>query len=186
MRKIIFFWEQVRVGALKMPTPLVLAGKIRNFSWQKYKVNIVAMIIYAIITTGITMFYEMGVSNGEIHQWFWVRVIYISLRTLGAPLLGQLIDYIRDKVDNEVNFLKLSWLFSQKTSHRILKGISDSISLSLFQIPIYIFAALTVGVDYQAVLVNSLMYIGDNFLLGWFFGYILDQTRKFFAKREKK
>ncbi len=187
MEKIRFFWEQIRVEALRMPTPLVLAGEIKDFSWQKYKINITAMVIYGLVTAIITMFYEMGISSVEFYQWFWSRAIYLSIRALGAVILGQIVDYLREKIDNEKNCLKILNFFQffkkPKIIHYFLKGFSDGLALSLFQIPIYIFAAFVVGVGWQAIIINSLLYIVDNFALGWLFGFILDKTRQYFSRK---
>lgn len=48
-----------------------------------------------------------------------------------------------------------------------------------------IISALICGVEIKAIFLASLLYIGDNFLFGWFFGYVLDKTRAYFTKKEK-
>ncbi|MFZ4649046.1 MAG: hypothetical protein ACOYMB_05490 [Patescibacteria group bacterium] len=83
-------------------------------------------------------------------------------------------------------FQKLSEaVVSDKVVVFSVKAISDATSLSLYQIPAYIFSALIMGLDYKVIIFLSLIYLLDNLAFGWLFGYILDKTRAYFSKGKK-
>ncbi|MDD2681254.1 MAG: L-alanine exporter AlaE [Patescibacteria group bacterium] len=124
--------------------------------------NIVATIIYGLITFALTIFYEkylLGLNWGE---WMGTRGIYIVFRYTFLFVLDYLIDFFRQHLP---------------------KGLADAVALSTYQIPIYATAALIIGLDYQRILLAAAIYLADNLALGWLYGYILDRTRKFFLQQ---
>jgi len=134
----------------------------RKSLWQRSRDNIVATIIYGLLTFALTILYEKVMIGLEWDSWFGVRAIYIPIRYLLVFMLDYLIDYFR----------------------KILpKFIADGIALSLYQIPIYIFVSLVVGLNIKAIILASCIYVVDNFAFGWLYGYVLDRTRKFFLQQ---
>ncbi len=124
--------------------------------------NIVATIIYGLITFALTIFYEkylLGLNWGE---WMGARGIYITIRYTFLFVLDYLIDFFRQHLP---------------------KGLADAAALSCYQIPIYTSAAFIMGIDPHSILLAAAIYLADNLVLGWLYGYILDKTRKFFLQQ---
>lgn len=157
---------------------LATIRKKRIDFWKRTKVDATAFIIFGVITGFVTIIYEVIIAGTTPHQWLEVRIIYTFLRCLGVYFLGRITDKLREKIISKRFSKKKSLLF-------ISKWFADGISLSVYQIPIYIISALICGVEIKAIFLASLLYIGDNFLFGWFFGYVLDKTRAYFAEKEK-
>lgn len=127
--------------------------------WSRSRDNIVATIIYGLITLALTIFYEkylLGLNWGE---WFGARGIYIVFRYSFLFLLDFLIDFFR---------------------RYLPKILADGIALSCYQIPLYAFSAFIMGVGQNTILLAALIYLIDNLALGWLYGFILDRTRKFY------
>lgn len=130
--------------------------------WSRSRDNLVATIIYGLITFALTIFYEkylLGLNWGE---WIGARGIYIILRYTLLFILDYLIDFYR---------------------RYLPKPLADALALSTYQIPIYASAALIVGINHGTILLAGIIYLIDNLALGWLYGYILDQTRKYFLRK---
>lgn len=138
----------------------------------RYRSDIVAMVLYNLIAGFLTLVYEIWLGGATGEQWVWVRIIYTIIRVSGAFLLGYLIDFCRRHI----------W---QKRK-LIFKALADAFALSLYQIPIYIFSALISGVLWHSILITACLYIGDNLLLGWLYGYILDRVRRYYHNKQAK
>lgn len=124
--------------------------------------NIVATIIYGLITFALTIFYEkylLGLNWGE---WIGARGIYIVCRYIFLFVLDYLIDFFRQHLP---------------------KVFADAIALSSYQIPIYASAALIMGIKYKLILLAIGIYLADNLAFGWLYGYILDKIRQFFNQQ---
>lgn len=143
-----------------------------NRFWLRYRSDIVAMVLYNLIAGFLTLVYEIWLGGATGEQWIWVRIIYTAIRLTGAFLLGYLIDFCRRYI----------W---QKRK-LIFKALADALALSLYQIPIYIFSAWISGVLWHSILITSSLYIVDNLLLGWLYGYILDKVRKYYHLKQAK
>lgn len=128
--------------------------------WQRSRDNIFATIIYGLITFSMTILYEKIIVGLNWQEWVGARVIYISVRYTFIFILDYLIDYFRSLT---------------------IKFLADALALSLYQIPIYTIAALIMGVPHNLIIIVTLIYIADNLLFGWLYGYILDKTRRFFG-----
>lgn len=168
MEKIISLSKKIRnylIGFLfcEVIMRLLFIEKIKVI-WQKIKVDTIAMLIFGIVSTIPTLLYEMLISGVDFNQWAGVRISYNILRFAGAYFLGHLIDRLRAKLDGGL----------------IRKAFADAVSLSIYQIPIYILCSLIFKVAYQKIILVSSLYILDNFFFGWLYGYILDRTRKYF------
>lgn len=128
--------------------------------WKRSRDNLIATIIYSILTFALTIFYEKVLIGLNWGEWIGARGIYIFFRYLLVFILDYLIDYFRA---------------------RLPKFLAEAVALSVYQIPIYATAALIMGVETRLILLAVLIYIADNLFLGWLYGYILDRTRKFFS-----
>jgi hypothetical protein len=130
--------------------------------WQRSRDNILATIIYGIITFSLTILYEKVIVGLNWQEWMGVRLIYIPTRYTFLFLLDYLIDYFRSILP---------------------KALAEATALSLYQIPIYISAAIIMGVPKSLITTACLIYIADNLAFGWLYGYILNKTRKFFYSK---
>lgn len=124
--------------------------------------NLVATIIYGLITFALTIFYEKYLLGLEWGEWFGARGIYLIFRYGFLFILDFLIDFYR---------------------RYLPKPLADALALSSYQIPLYATAALIVGISYNTVLLAMGIYLADNLLFGWLYGYILDKTRKYFLRQ---
>lgn len=143
--------------------------KKRQF-WQRYRNDIVAMLVYNLIAGGLTLIYEVLLAGASTEQWLGVRIIYTIIRFSGAFILGYLIDWFRQLLS--------------KRKYLLAKATADFLALSVYQLPIYCFSALLVGVPIASILITSGLYVVDNLLLGWLYGYILDKVRKYYSTSE--
>ncbi|NCB20359.1 MAG: L-alanine exporter AlaE [Clostridia bacterium] len=134
---------------------------IKNI-WSRSRNNIIATIIYGSLTYCLIIFYERYLLNLNWHDLINVRIIYLTTRYFFLFILDWLIDFYR---------------------HFLSKFIADAISLLTYQLPLYAGAALIVGIDYDIILLALAIYAVDNLLLGWLYGFILDQTRKYFLQK---
>jgi hypothetical protein len=130
--------------------------------WQRSRDNIFATIIYGIITFSLTILYEKIIVGLNWQEWMGVRMIYIPIRYVFLFILDYLIDYFRSVLP---------------------KAFAEAMALSIYQIPIYIGAALIMGVSRSLIITVCLIYIADNLVFGWLYGYILNRTRKFFYNK---
>ncbi len=131
--------------------------------WQRSRDNIVASIIYGMITAFLTIFYEIFIADLGFMEYGFTKLIYLPCRyIIFTFVLDYLMDYFRSMMP---------------------KLIADPIALSIYQIPIYIIAAMIMGVSNHTIALIAAIYIADNFAFGWLYGYILDRTRKFFYNK---
>ena len=176
--------KKIAILRQKMSDPQIVAislaaiRKRRTDFWERTKVDTTAFLIFGVATGFVTILYEMVIVGVAFHQWLEVRILYTFMRFLGVYLLGKITDKLRKN-------LTIKKFNKNKLLSFINKWFADSISLSAYQIPVYILAARICGLSWEIILFASLLYIGDNFLFGWFFGYILDRTRAYFAKKEE-
>lgn len=140
--------------------------KKRQF-WQRYRNDIVAMLAYNVIAGGLTLIYEVLLAGASTEQWLKVRIIYTIIRFSGAFILGYLIDWFRQLLS--------------KRKYPLAKAVADFLALSVYQLPIYCFSAMLAGVPIASMLITSGLYLADNLLLGWLYGYILDKVRKHYS-----
>ncbi len=140
--------------------------KKRQF-WQRYRNDIVAMLVYNLIAGGLTLIYEVLLAGASTEQWLGVRIIYTIIRFSGAFMLGYLIDWFRQLLS--------------KRKYLLAKAIADFLALSVYQLPIYCLSAILMGVPIASILISSSLYVADNLLLGWLYGYILDRVRKYYS-----
>lgn len=234
---VVILIDRFRSDSLIIAIFLAVIKSRSQKIWERIKVDTIAFIIFGVVTSIVTIIYEVLIAQVEINQWWQVRILYNVIRLLGVYFLGKMTDQLRVKINNKlfrqfiyqalffsvhylfrkisdffeiitislfystknrlVLFLSLKlavisnkfyllsqFVISDKIIIFIVKGISDGISLSLYQIPAYVFSALILGIDYHVVLFLSLIYLFDNMIFGWFFGYILDKTRLYFSKRK--
>ncbi len=168
MKKIKFFCLQ-RAKTLAIPLGFS-ARKNLKIPWVEIKINTVTMIIFGIITSALTIFYEVVLGGTNMRQWWEVRIIYNVIRFAGAYFLGCLIDWFRVRLNG----------------HWFRRALSDALALSVYQIPIYVGVALFVGVGIKIILRVSGLYILDNLFMGWLYGFILDKTRNYYHRRAKR
>ena len=140
--------------------------------WRRYQCDIIAMLIFSVFSCFTTILYEVVAAGISVEQWLGIKIIYIPLRFAGAYILGSLIDRVRLKLARDNSFIH--------------KALADAISLSIYQIPIYLLSATVMRVAWQPVLITMALYILDNLLFGWLYGYILNQVRKYFLKPVKQ
>lgn len=166
MGKIKLFWQrQIRIIAAPLGFS---AGKGFNIPWQQIKIDTTAMVIFGLVTSLLTIFYEVIVTGVDLEKWAEVRLLYNAIRFIGAYFLGCLIDWFRIRLNG----------------HWFSKALSDALALSVYQIPIYAFSAWVMGVPCNAIILAAGIYFLDNLFLGWLYGYILDQTRKRFSRKK--
>lgn len=125
----------------------------------------IALIIYSLTTGVLSWIYEVSLFNYTAGQWLGVRLLFNGLRYPGARLCGKLTDQVRKKLGGE-------------SSHPIRRSIASSISLSLYQLPIYGASALIMGVPLKQVVTIMAIYGAQNILLGWWYSLILDWMRR--------
>jgi len=140
--------------------------------WHRYQVTVVAMIVFGIITSFTTIIYEVLLAGATAEQWLGVRVIYNILRFAGAYFLGSLIEKVRLKFGRQSGFIYIA--------------LADAISLSIYQLPIYFISALIMQVSIKTMVITALLYILDNLIFGWLYGFIFDRTKILFSKRFKQ
>ena len=140
--------------------------------WQRYQCDIIAMLIFSVFSCFTTLLYEVAAAGISVEQWLGIKIIYIPLRFAGAYILGSLIDKVRLKLARDNRFIH--------------KALADAISLSIYQIPIYLLSAAVMRVSWQPILITVALYILDNILFGWLYGYLLNQVRKYFLKSIKQ
>ena len=131
----------------------------RKSLWQRSRDNLIATIIYGLITFALTILYEKVIIGLTWLDWLGARGIYIFLRYALLFLLDYLIDYFRSLMP---------------------KILADAIALSCYQIPLYCLAAIIMQVPSRSIALTALIYLADNLCFAWLYGYILDKTRKFF------
>lgn len=185
MRKIVMF-KKFKANSWIIAIYIVaIQEKIDSF-WSRIKIDLISFSIYGLTTFLITLLYEVLIAGVSTGQFIKVRILYTFLRVIGVYFLVNIIDNLRKKIvlKKLIQGNPSSFLIGLKK--RALKGLSDAISLSIYQIPVYILSALIFGVEFKKIMLISLLYILDNFLFGWLFGYILDKTRLFFAKRSRE
>lgn len=188
MKKIAILRQRIMSDVQTVAISIATIRRKRTDFWERTKVDTTAFLIFGMITGAVTALYEVVIVGVTAHQWFVVRILYTLIRCLGVYFLGKITDSLRKKIAGEKLRKAISDLclgLNPKIILFITKGISDGISLSIYQIPVYVFSAFVCGVEVKAIFLASLLYIGDNFLFGWFFGYILDRTRAHFTKMEK-
>ncbi len=145
---------------------------MKRLIWQRYQVTVVAMIIYGIVTSFTTIIYEVLLAGATAEQWLGVRVIYNVLRFAGAYFLGSLIEKVRLKFARNKGFIYVA--------------LADAISLSIYQLPIYFISALIMQVSLTTMVITALLYILDNLIFGWLYGFIFDRTKLLFSRRFKQ
>lgn len=129
----------------------------------------VALILFALCAGALTLLYEVVIAGLALGQWAGIRILYNALRFAGARICGKLTDKVRQHL-----------LGTSRSRFR--KAIADTIALSLYQLPIYVVSALIMGASIRQIAITSTIYLGDNVLLGWLYGVILDWVRRRFAK----
>ena len=123
------------------------------------------MLIFSAISFPLTLLYQVTIAGASTEQWLYMKLIYLPLRFAGAYFLGCLIDQIRVRLSAQGNPVR--------------RAIADALSLSLYQVPLYCLSAIIVGISWYAMAITSVLWILDNIFLGWLYGYILNQTRKY-------
>lgn len=144
----------------------------RKEIWRRYQIDVIALIIFGLLTGFTTIIYEVLLAGASPEQWLGVRVLYNILRFAGAYLLGDLVEKIRTKLAPKGGFIR--------------KALADACALSLYQVPIYCISALIMQVSLKSIIITVVLYILDNIFLAWVYGYSRDQVKIFFLKRALK
>ena len=130
----------------------------------------IALLIFTVISGLPALFYELLLVGFTLGQWAIIRLLYNTLRFAGARLCGKLTDLIRRRL-------------AGSSSSYFRKGAADTVSLLLYQLPLYLLSALIVGANVRQMAIALAMYLFDSILLGWLYGAILDRVRLYFAAR---
>lgn len=142
--------------------------KFRLFLKSKITVDTLAFVIFSICTSvGLTTLYELLVVRMENETWVIFRILYNLLKFSGAYFCAEITDWVRLKV-------------LKKSENLFRKAIADSISVSMYQLPLYNVSGFIMGIDTFQLMIISSIYLLDNILLGWSYGAILDWIRKKF------
>jgi hypothetical protein len=128
-------------------------------------VDTVAMVLFSVIGGVLTIGYEVGLLGLTGQQWLAIRLLYNPARFIGARLCGKLTNWIRFHLAAE----SPNWW---------QKAVSDTIAVSVYQIPIYVLSALIAQVEPGIIGIAVLMYLLENICIGWLYGVILDWVRK--------
>jgi hypothetical protein len=144
----------------------------RKEIWRRYRIDVIALIIFGLVTSFTTIIYEVLLAGTSPEQWLGIRIIYNILRFAGAYLLGDLIEKIRAKLAPKGGFIS--------------KALADACALSLYQLPIYFISALIMQVSLKSMLITAVLYVLDNIFLGWVYGYTRDRVKIFFFKKALK
>ena len=140
--------------------------KLKLFLKSKITTDTIALVIFSICASGgLTVLYELLIIDMTKGQWLVFRVLYNILKFSGAYFCVKITDWMRLRI------LKTS-------QNRFHKAIADTISISIYQIPLYIMSGLIMGINIIQLLIVSSIYLVDNMILGWLYGVILDWTRK--------
>jgi len=132
----------------------------------------IAMAVYSVVNGLIGLFlthvYEVRWVGLTFNQWLGIRLIFNPLKFGGAYFCGQLTNRFRKRLVGNSK----SWFW---------KAIADSLAISAFQLPLYAVSALVMGVSLVKIAIFIGIYLVDNAIFGWTYGWILDWMRLRFA-----
>jgi hypothetical protein len=103
-------------------------------------------------------------------RWVLFRILYNIFIIGGNYFCSKITDSIRLKI-------------IKKPENRFQIAFADTISVSIYKIPLYNLAGLIMGINIKQLLVVSVLYLVDNIPTGWLYGMVRDGIRDWIERK---
>jgi len=123
-----------------------------------------ALFLFSLAGFLFTIFYEMLIIGISVQQWLGIRIVYNTIRALTAVPLARFNRFLRRR-------------FVKESSNWWVKPAVDTLSVWLYQLPIYIVSAAVVGMSSGQVLAGCAFDLIEYVAVGWTYGPLLTWSR---------
>ena len=123
-----------------------------------------ALFLFSLAGFLFTIFYEMLIIGISVQQWLGIRIVYNALKFPTAVLCAKLNDFLRRH-------------FVKESSSWWVKAGVDTLSVWLYQLPIYVVSAAVVGMSSGQVLAGCAFDLIEYVVVGWTYGPLLVWSR---------
>lgn len=141
---------------------------LKSWDYRKLTADSITFLLYTAYTGWIIIAYEKYVCDLLIEQVVLLRLMSGVPRMLLGFLCGAMEEAIRKRIRGDV----------QGFWRRVVSG---TLSLCLFQLPIYITSALIMRVGTGQILITCGIYIAIDIAFGWSYSVLLDRMRGWFG-----
>lgn len=141
----------------------------------------IALLGYNCAIGTINFFLERGLAQYSFEQWLAIHIPYNIAKFFYAWIKGWMMRGMRAQVG-----------VTEKRGVRnaLLRGVSDTVSLAGYQIPLYLLFALTFGllwgVDLSQILIALQYALAEHAIFGWGHGILSDRCEKAAKQRREK
>lgn len=145
-------------------------------------VDTIALLFYNGGIGTINFFLERGLAQYSFEQWLAIHIPYNIAKFYYAWIKGYMMRSLR---------VRMGVAEKSGMKNAILRGVADTVSLAAYQLPLYLFFAVTVGmllagVELTQILTALLYALVEHLLCGWGHGVLSDRCEHAANKRKEK